>query len=72
MISLLDILDIGWQVLNQGCHNTIEKTGDDFGGTTTSRHSKSAWVVMFVNFGQEVHDKCARCDVYVVMYSKAM
>ena len=67
--SMLGILDIGWQVLNQGCHNTIEKTGDEFGGTTTSRDNRSTWVVRFVNFGQEVHDRCARCDVYEVFGS---
>ena len=34
--SMFVILDIGWLVLNQGCRDTVKKTGDEFGGTTTS------------------------------------
>ena len=39
----------------------IKITGDELGGTTTGRDNGSTWIVRFVNFRQEIHDRCARC-----------
>ena len=54
----------------QGCHDTIiKRTRDEFGRTTTNRDNGPTWVVRFVNFWKEVHDRCARCGGYEVFGS---
>ena len=30
--NMFGILDIGWQILYQGCHNMIKKAGNEFSG----------------------------------------
>ena len=59
--SMFGILDIGWQILYQGCHNMIKKAGNEFSGGTAGRDDRSTWVVGLVNFGKKVHDRSAWC-----------
>jgi hypothetical protein len=38
-------------------------------GQPQAETNGSTWVVRFVNFGKEVHDRCARCGGYEVFGS---